>query len=377
MSRLLQESNIQFIPYLIQMAGFLFNSTQTSIVVKERIDQQLAVACQVMGGIDTGARASGGEGGSPPAPRLSFGALPFLDPSIGHAYSAATAPSSSSSSATGRSSPPAPPAGLATVLSRSPLHDLVPSGHVSGAPIRGSIYSDPLDFLEYIMVSSLVFLTRQQWDAIKFNLLWRMIRHAKDGMAFDFLPDGEDDEESKPEGATGTASPAAPSSTAAAGEAKESEQKSNAEKAERELEDRVVRSTQLETLRPIFLFWSLIDSLHSAIAPPTDATYTAAASDAFFSSTTSSWYRRWSTRRSFVRNAQIATFRSILRREHDILAQLTDRILVQYEKQAAMKEVAHIVEASAGVKEQLAKEDFTVDKLIGDLTDLRRANRDM
>jgi hypothetical protein len=127
----------------------------------------------------------------------------------------------------------------------------------------------------------------------------------------------------------------------------------------------------MEILRPIFLFWSLVDSLHGTFSPPAGSNYTAASSDSFLSSTASAWYRRWLTRRSFVRNPQLSIFRSILRREHEILLALTEKVLPQYEKQSAEKELVKIIESSPGVLAVLTKENLTVQQLLDSLTTVR------
>lgn len=379
-----KESNLCFVPYLVQMASFmLFQASQTT---RDKIEQQMQTAYLALGGTQSAAASptpsgSGSGSSSSSSARLSFSALPFLDSSIGASYS-----SSSSSSSSARSSPPPSPpvTSLSELLDRSSLAGLVPSSFNVGSRIRSSPYSDPLDYLEYLMCLSLVLLSAQQWREIRFALLWRMMRVAKEGMAMAIEAEEEAEREAagmdvdsaarkssernnNSSSSSAAASSAAASSSAAAASSSASDEKESEEKtgeSSSSAPSSALHAALLNVLRPIFLFWSLVDRLHGVLSPPSDSSFTAASSDAFLSSSGSSWYRRWGSRRTFARNTQLATFRSILRREHDILTQLKASVLPEYEKQSNQSELAAVIEASDGVKQEIEKQGFTLESLL-------------
>ena len=124
----------------------------------------------------------------------------------------------------------------------------------------------------------------------------------------------------------------------------------------------------MEVLRPTFLLWSLIDSLHQVIAAPSGSSYQPSQIASFLSSTSSSWFRRWGQRQSAFLSTQLSTFRSIMRREHDILDQLSHKVLQTYEAQSNEKDIQAIIRASPGVTDALAKEGLTIDQLLVKLT---------
>jgi len=363
----------------------------------------MTTVMQLTGGLDTSmpqspggvatrsSSAMGGRSGG-----LRFSSLPFINPdafgspfmsssSSSSSSGSAAAAGSSASSASGSSAGSVP--SLSSLLSSSPLEGFVPSSfQFGGQRIRGSLYADSSDFLEAVMTMSLSYLTGEQWRACRFGLLWRIIVAAQDGLHIPI--DDEDSAAAADAGASSAAaaaakpdedmgvrdSSAAPASAAAAAstsEQKESEQKegeSSAAAAASELnvaQKAAVAAGQLEVLRPLLLFWWLIDSLHSVLSPPADAPYAASQSESFVSSTSSAWYRRW--RRSFTRAGSLATFRSLLRRETEILRELTGTVLPRYEQLCQTKDVAALVDA-VGASEALAKEGFTVPQLLDRIT---------
>ena len=349
--------------------------------------------------------------------RASFSSMPFLNADFaafgsGAAAAASSSRPSSSSLAAGQAgssaSAPGPVASLQQLLSRPSLDGLVPSPSLGGDRIRGSLYADPTDYLEYLMVLSLSFFSRSQWEACRFSMLWRLIAQAKESLALEIAPeDGETghaaggaNKEAAPnappadhdmgvaaDAKAGSAAVSAPAAAAAAAaapspssasvnEAKECEHKSGEASASSssspqltESQRSLVSQTQLDVLRPILLFWSLIDALHAALSPPAGAAYSAAHSDAFLSSTGSAWFRRW--RRCFTRAAAVATFRSIQRREEEILGALTGPLLQNYERNVAAgaKSLADLFDA-VGATGQLAREGITMQQLLDKITQI-------
>ena len=432
-----KESNIQLVPFLVQMTIFLAQcATQTH--VRERVEGHVHSALQALGGIDTSlsANASGGataarsptgsgDGASGSGSRssgvfgrASFSSMPFLNADFaafgsGSAAAAAASsrPSSSPSLAAGQAgssaSAPGPVASLQQLLSGPSLAGLAPSLSLGGDRIRGSLYADPTDYLEYIMVLSLSFFSRSQWEACRFSMLWRLIAQAKESLALEIAPEegetghaaGGANKEAKADASpadhdmgvaadakAGSAAVSAPAAAAAAAtapsppsasvsEAKECEHKSgdasaSSSSSSPQLTDSqrsLVSQTQLDVLRPILLFWSLIDALHAALSPPAGAAYSAAHSDSFLSSTGSLWFRRW--RRCFTRAAAFATFRSIQRREEEILSALTGPLLQAYERNVAAgaKSLAELFDA-VGATDQLAREGVTLHQLLDKIT---------
>jgi len=396
-----KESNIQFLPYLVQMTIFLAQTSAPSSV-KDRLEGHMTTVMQLTGGLDTAmpqspggvaTRSSSSTGGR--SGGLRFSSLPFINPdAFGSPFLSSSSSSSSSGSAAAAGSNASSASGssagsvpsLSSLLSSSPLEGFVPSSfQFGGQRIRGSLYADSSDFLEAVMTMSLSYLTGEQWRACRFGLLWRIIVAAQDGLHIPI-----DDENSAAADAGASASVAAAvakpdedmgvrdssaalasaAAAASASEQKESEQKEGEPSAAAASElnaaqKAAVATGQLEVLRPLLLFWWLIDSLHSVLSPPADAPYAASQSESFVSSTSSAWYRRW--RRGFTRAGSLATFRSLLRRETEILRELTGTVLPRYEQLCQMKDVLSLVDA-VGASEALAKEGFTVPQLLDRIT---------
>jgi len=244
--------------------------------------------------------------------------------------------------------------------------------------IRGSLYQDSTDFFEAIMVQSLSYMSREQWLACRFGILWRVLCAAQDGLHIAVEDEtatataaqgtSADSDMGVPSSAKVAAEGASSSSSAAAvppsNEQKETEQKQEDFELTKE-QSEVVASAQLEVLRPILLFWSLIDQLHATLSAPAGSSYAPEKTESFLASNSSAWYRRW--RRSFTRAASVSTFRSLLRRETDILHTLTGDVLRRYEAQCAENDLTKLFDA-VGATEALAKEGFTVTQLLKQMT---------
>ena len=215
-----------------------------------------------------------------------------------------------------------------------------------------------MDYLEYLLVLALIFLSPQQWQAIRLPLLWRMLAQTKQSLKEEF---GDETSSAANEDNSDKAN--------AEGGNKEVEEKSMDDSTPpvTKTSDSSSKSLSLDVLRPILLFWSLVDSIHSLVSPPSDSNYTASSSDAFLASTGSATLRRWSSRRSLVRNSQIAIFRSIMRREHDILTQLTETVLPSYEKRAASKETQTLVEMIPTVRESFDQQGITTKQIVDNI----------
>jgi hypothetical protein len=359
-----KESNVQFLPYLVQMSIFLAQCSATSSV-KDRLEGHITTAMQVLGGIDTrmdAATSTSGGGGASTSTRSSsfrvnFPSIPFLN-ELPFGMSG----SSSSSSQTTPSALLSAPTNLRTILSNqsNALDGFVTSAFTIGSErIRSTLYTDPTDYLEFVMVLSLSYCTREQWNRCKFGFMWRLIRLVKDQLTSQ-MDETEETTVTKPDVDMGVHA-----STLNVQSIEDEHKSSDATAAASVTPAATEESALFTELRPIVLFWSLIDALHSALSPPPDAPYSAVHSESFLSSTTTAWYRRW--RRSFTRNASMATFRSILRRETDILRLLSGQVLREYEINTAAKDVATLF-TNVGLTEAIEKEGFTVQLLIDELS---------
>ena len=414
---------MHFLPYMVQMTIFLAGlNPNASPSATARVEGIAMHALQVLAGIDTAANGAAGPGRSPTSDSSAtratrYSALPFLNPdfpssssggSAGAAAASRSPPpgsvaarlgswlpssSSSSSAAAGAALPT-----LRELLDRSPLDGFVTSSHTVGIDrIRSSIYVDPTDYFEGLMVLSLSYWTHAQWNAAKWGLLWRILAQAKQGLALELLAEdatastsasvatggtakkeeekqarasGAGEERDEDMGVKAAAAPAsaaaAVSSSSAAHEGKESESSTPRTFASLSPDQQsTVSHAQLELLRPLLLFWSLVDELHAVLAAPADSSYTPEKSESFVSSTTSAWIRRW--RRGFARAAQVSTFRSLVRRDHAIQQQLIAQVLPTYEKRTQIKTI-HALLDDTGVSKQLAGEGFTSQQLMDALT---------
>lgn len=224
-------------------------------------------------------------------------------------------------------------------------------------------------------MSSLLYVSLEEWQAVRWPLLWRLIRSTADNLNIPFEAIQHETEPSPPAAAVADAyMPAADADAAATGAAssKEEEHKQSEEKEASGMEGvltpgqaAAVAREQLNVLRPVLLFWSLIDGLHSAFAPPSGASYGVGSSESFVSSTSSAWYRRW--RRSPMRAASLATFRSLLRRETDILAHLTGPLLRAYEANCAATDLRTLLD-NIGATTIMDKEGCSLAQMLHHIT---------